>query len=319
MNNVKTEITPIEANSKLKQVSVSSMVNSGCEIIFSMKIRKSGCVLRPNTLRRLLYKLPWRIMYLELCRIRRIRPFISVDSANNSSLPLCCRGFAVVIHYLQAYLRINSRNSANSKFKITQRGKFLNSQSRCISVPYSVSLLDACESQNRVPNCHSLLLVPELQHNTSYLSEAINPYVPSRSLPSQAAPLLSVPGISLTMASDHTTCHFGPSTWNSLPTSVKLCETRKSFKTNLKTYLFKKIPWLICTVKLGRWGGVKLWFCSPLLNSVCVWVYVCVCVCACVRARVCVPVCVCVCVCVHVCVRVCVCVCVCVCVYACVH
>ena len=120
MNDEKTEIIPIGTNSILKKVRVSSTVISGCETFFSQKVRKLGVFLDQTLFLDCHITHLAKIMYLQLCRISRIRPFISVEAAKNSSLPLFCRSLTAAIHYWQAYATTNFRNSGD--FKITQHG-----------------------------------------------------------------------------------------------------------------------------------------------------------------------------------------------------
>lgn len=98
MNDEKTEIIPIGTNSRLKQVSVSSLVISSCEIPPPPppESMKSGCVPRRNALHGLSYKSSLQD-YVELLRIIKVRPFISVEAANKLIVPLCCRGWTIVI------------------------------------------------------------------------------------------------------------------------------------------------------------------------------------------------------------------------------
>ena len=136
-----------------------------------------------------------------------------------------------------------------------------------------VSLLATLKKQNSVQNRHSLLAVPELQHNTILPVWAHQPI--------RAIQITPFTGCISAFCPSHFSSygkrsfpHFESSTWNSLPTSVKLCKTLTSFKTNLKTYLFHKyLDWVVLQNEDG-WGGVELWFC--IVVELCVCVYVCV-------------------------------------------
>ena len=116
----KAEIIPIGTNSILKKVRVSSTVISGCETFFSQKVRKLGVFLDQTLFLDCHITHLAKIMYLQLCKISRIRPFISVEAAKNSSLHLFCRSLTTAIHYWLAYATTNFRNSGD--FKITQHG-----------------------------------------------------------------------------------------------------------------------------------------------------------------------------------------------------
>ena len=82
MNDEKTEIIPIGTNSKLKQVHVNSIVISGCERFFSQKVQNLGLFLGQTISTECYINYLCKIMYLELRRIRKIRPFTSVEAAN---------------------------------------------------------------------------------------------------------------------------------------------------------------------------------------------------------------------------------------------
>jgi len=72
----------------------------------------------------------------------------------------------------------------------------------------------------------------------TYLSELVQTRAPPRVLRSSAAPMLVVPRIHTELAR-HTFSVAAPSTWNSLPAEIRLCENILTFKRHLKTHLFK--------------------------------------------------------------------------------
>ena len=86
-----------------------------------------------------------------------------------------------------------------------------------------------------------LLLVYKSLHGQGpeYLAELLDPYVPQRTLRSSSEDKLCIPK-----------CHYedtrrrafsirGPVEWNKLPQEIKSCSTVSSFKSQLKTYLFR--------------------------------------------------------------------------------
>ena len=72
-----------------------------------------------------------------------------------------------------------------------------------------------------------------------YLSTLLTVYKPARSLRSSAAKNLSVPKSKTTTYGDRSFACAFPKLWNQLPQHIKLSETLKSFKSRLKTHLFK--------------------------------------------------------------------------------
>jgi hypothetical protein len=87
-----------------------------------------------------------------------------------------------------------------------------------------------------------LLLVFKALHGKGpqYLLDMLHLYEPSRNLRSQHHGLLEVPRSNLVSAGDRAFSVIGPKLWNSLPASVKMCESVDRFKATLKTFLFKE-------------------------------------------------------------------------------
>ena len=73
-----------------------------------------------------------------------------------------------------------------------------------------------------------------------YLSSRLDIYQPSRSLRSNNDRLLRAPRWKLKSFGYRSFSYQGPVVWNSLPTDLKLSSSLSSFKSRLKTLLFKK-------------------------------------------------------------------------------
>ena len=73
-----------------------------------------------------------------------------------------------------------------------------------------------------------------------YLSSRLDIYQPSRSLRSSNDRLLRVPRWKLKSFGYRSFSYQGPVVWNSLPIDLKLSSSLSSFKSRLKTHLFKK-------------------------------------------------------------------------------
>ena len=73
-----------------------------------------------------------------------------------------------------------------------------------------------------------------------YLSSRLNIYQPSRLLRSSNDRLLRGPRWTLKSFGYRSCSYQGPAVWNSLPTDLKLSSSLASFKSKLKTHLFKK-------------------------------------------------------------------------------
>ena len=109
-----------------------------------------------------------------------------------------------------------------------------------------------------------LLLIYKSLHGLapSYLTDKL-PLRPNKGLRSHNQLLLNVPVSTLRLKfhGDRTFSVAGPTLWNALPTNIRLCATLAAFKTNLKTYLFKKAykVWL-CTLSIHYTSDLFLLF-----------------------------------------------------------
>ena len=74
----------------------------------------------------------------------------------------------------------------------------------------------------------------------AYISDLLSRYIPARQLRSATEFLLKVPTYNLKTYGDRAFSVCVPKLWNSLPLNVKLSSGIASFKSNLKTYLFKQ-------------------------------------------------------------------------------
>ena len=114
-----------------------------------------------------------------------------------------------------------------------------------------------CQSRGRTdarPLLHSLHWLPVRQRVTyklaalthkvrttatpTYLSELVQTRALPRALRSSDAPMLVVPRVHTELARRAFSVA-APSTWNSLPADIRLCENVLTFKRHLKTHLFK--------------------------------------------------------------------------------
>ena len=73
-----------------------------------------------------------------------------------------------------------------------------------------------------------------------YLKDIVNNYIPSRSLRSSSENLLVVPKVRLKSYGERCFEYAAAKEWNALPYHLRACTNLNSFKTNLKTYLFRK-------------------------------------------------------------------------------
>ena len=88
-----------------------------------------------------------------------------------------------------------------------------------------------------------LLLVFHCLRGTApqYNISLLHYYTPTRSLRSSNLGLLQIPN-SKKLWGERAFAYAGPSLWNSLPQGLRDLTSSDSFKSNLKTYLFKTMP-----------------------------------------------------------------------------
>ena len=76
---------------------------------------------------------------------------------------------------------------------------------------------------------------------SSYLSNSLQIYTPSRTLRSASDPLvLRIPRTKLSTFGSRSFSAYGPSLWNTLPLSIRQKPSLSSFKSALKTHLFQQ-------------------------------------------------------------------------------
>ena len=73
-----------------------------------------------------------------------------------------------------------------------------------------------------------------------YISELLNQYNPPRALRSANKNLLIVPKTLNKIYGDRAFYAAAPKLWNNLPQTIRDCNSITSFKSNLKTHLFRK-------------------------------------------------------------------------------
>jgi len=74
-----------------------------------------------------------------------------------------------------------------------------------------------------------------------YITELLEPYVPTRNLRSSFKKLLKVPSIKLVSYGHRFFSFVAPSLWNSLPNNIRESGSLLNFKTWIKTQLFNKL------------------------------------------------------------------------------
>ena len=117
-----------------------------------------------------------------------------------------------------------------------------------------IKVLTELETKVNRPTTHVLLVPTSPAQNSpfvtimhisspytpTYISSLIEQYIPKRSLRSSSKHLLKPNTARLISYGERSFQFAAPSLWNSLPEHIRKSQTLNCFKSNLKTYLFKK-------------------------------------------------------------------------------
>lgn len=74
-----------------------------------------------------------------------------------------------------------------------------------------------------------------------YLCELLEPYIPNRNLRSSRKKLLMVPKCNLKTYGYRAFSHRAPTLWNALPDDIRQVDHIQTFKSKLKTHLFRQL------------------------------------------------------------------------------
>ena len=237
LNDDKTEIIVIGRPKVLKNLSHTGLNFGNTLIEFSPCVRNLGVFIDNDLSMFSHVKHLIKIMYLEINRIGKIRHLITKSVAETlvSSLVL------PKLDYCNSLLA----NISKDKIKMLQTVQ--NNAARMISKKSkrdsATSLLDDLHWLPVDKRCHykiCSLVYKSLNHcSPSYISDLLNIYVTSRSKRYiNDNSKLIVPMISRKVT-EQSFEFAAASFWNTLPLSIRSCETFNAFKGRLKTHLFQ--------------------------------------------------------------------------------
>ena len=78
-----------------------------------------------------------------------------------------------------------------------------------------------------------------IQDAPLYLQDLVTPYQPPRPLRSATSHRLNPPNVRQKRAGERSFMYAAAKLWNHLPLHLKMCDSIPSFKSSLKTYLFR--------------------------------------------------------------------------------
>ena len=170
-------------------------------------------------------------------KIGRIRPYLSQE--------VCER----LVHMFISS-KLDSCNSILYGLPVTELNKLQhvrNATAQLISrIPESHHITPVLQQLHRLPvkdriSFKLLLLTFKALHGLApiYISELIKPYNPSHSLRSSTLNFLSIPKSNTATYGDRCFSVAAPKLWNILPGDFHHIENLSTFKTSIKTWLFK--------------------------------------------------------------------------------
>ena len=241
MNHDKTEIIAIGTKPKISQVTLSltPVSISGHNIPFSQSVRNLGVFIDETLSMDVHIKHLCRILFCQLRRLGKIRPFLSTDAANKLAVSFVLTR----LDYCNSLLAGLPDNKLNKLQRIQNHAaRIVLRKPRHVSATSLLRTLHWLPVKARIQYKIACLCFQCLSHNSMppYLSDRLHPYQPPRTLRSLDTSLLSVPRFCLETFGRRSFSVFGPTVWNSLPISLRKTLCFSTFKKKLKTHLFEK-------------------------------------------------------------------------------
>ena len=238
LNEEKTEILICSTGSKINSLGIDHILIGNDNIQLSSSARNLGVYLDSELSMDMHINHLCKMCYLELRRLGQLRPYLDVNAMKSlassfilSRLDYCNSLLAGLPDEQLKKLQRIQNNTARLVLKkrrlehVTPLLKQLHWLPVKARIEYKLALLCFKGLRTACP---------------SYLSDLIVPYAPQRSLRSSNSNLLSVPRAHMKRYGQRAFTFTGPSTWNSLPITLRNCTNLTTFKTHLKSHLFRK-------------------------------------------------------------------------------
>ena len=237
LNDEKTDFIILGSKHNLKKVTTSHVTIGDAKIVPSEYVKNIGACLDKEMQLEKQVTLTCKSAWYNLYQLSKIRRYLSQEQ-----LQSVIQAFVISKLDQNNALLIGSPKQLTSKLQSIQNAaaKLIYGIKRYDHVKAPLQKLHWLPVEFRIKFKILLLCYKCMYDNgPAYLKELLIPYVPSRSLRSSSSNQLTIPKTALKRYGDRAFSVAGPVLWNSLPASVKDCQSVASFKRNLKTYFFK--------------------------------------------------------------------------------
>lgn len=238
MNNEKTEFLLIASKQVSQKIGPCSLRIGDNTIRPSSSARNIGVVMDSNASMEAHIRAVCKTCYMHIYNLNKLKRYIDRESLEyivhafiTSKLDYCnalyCGLPETLLHRLQLIQNTTAR--------------ILSGSSRHDSITPVLYSLHWLPVEQRV-KFKVLMTIYKCINNLAprYLQELLQPYVPSRQLRSSDHCLLKVPYTSSAIIQTRAFSVAGPRLWNELPYEIRTVQSVTSFKSKLKTYLFKE-------------------------------------------------------------------------------
>jgi len=236
INDSKTEILFLGSKQQLAKLSVSELTVGNTNIKAVDKVRDLGIIFDRKLDMKSHISSVCSKGFHQLYRLRHIRKYV-----DNSTL--CTLVHAFVTSHLD-YGNSMFFNLPDNQINRLQR--LQNSAARLIlgkgkfdSAKECLKTLHWLPIRARIDFKIALVFKSKLEMLPSYLCDLIKPLARKRSLRSNCKDLLQLPHVKTETFGKRAFTYAAPKVWNSLPESLKTLKSVDTFKSNLKTYLFR--------------------------------------------------------------------------------
>ena len=237
LNDAKTEFIILGTKSMLKKVVTTSLQVGDQSVLPTTSVRNIGAFFDSSLHMHDQVKNTCKKAWFHLHSIYKIRHYL-----NHQQLETVIHAYVISQLDFNNALLVGLPDNLISKLQVIQNaGARLitgtNKRSHITPILYKLHWLPV---RQRIIFKILLMAFKAMQKTgPSYLHDLLIQYQPARVLRSSTASLLDVPKTRLKTYGDRSFSSFVPKYWNQLPSQIRDCTSTSSFKSALKTYLFR--------------------------------------------------------------------------------